>query len=210
VHWPEALVNEGVLPRDVFGNKLEALDAIRMQNEVFIALLPAIGETWRIKIAALELINIEAAEAHLQTMIDKVKAESMGSQHDLNMILDDQEGMEVRLEEAEDWWPNRHDRVVPRLLPSGMMEEPGSFRAEFLHHTQLSTIQRSFQLALEAVRHKKGAYDLAIRLGCVAMSSKHIKDEDIGKVYKKEVFQKSIDGPIGLDVKKWWVKPLNL
>jgi hypothetical protein len=203
VHWPETLINEGISPRDVFGNKLETLDAIRMQNEVYIALDPNVGGTWRIKIAAAQMENIEAAEAHLRTMIDRVKAESMGLQHTLNMILDDQEGMEVCLEEAEEWWPNHHDRIVPRLLPSGMMDKPGSFRAEILHYTQLSKIQRSFQLALEAVRHKKGAYDLAIRLGCLAMSSKHMKDEEIGKVYKKEVFQKSIDGSVGLEVKKW-------
>jgi hypothetical protein len=174
-----------------------------MHNEVFIALIPTIGDTWQIEIAAAEMDNIQAAEAHLRTMIDRVKAESMGLQHTLNMILDDQEGMEVRLEEAEAWWPNLHDRIVPRLLPNGMMEVPGSFRAEILHYTQLSKIQRSFQLALEAVRHKKGAYDLAIRLGCLAMSSKHIKDDQIGNVYKKEAFQKSIDGPVGVEIKKW-------
>jgi hypothetical protein len=202
VPWPEALVNEGIPPRDVFGNKLEALDAIRTQNKVFIALLPTISEIWQIKIAAYELNNIEAAGTHLRTMIDKVKAESMGLQYSLNIILNDQKGMDVCLEEAEDWWPNHHDRNLPRSLPSGMMEEPGSFRGEILHFTQLSKIQRSFQLALEAVRHKKGAYDLAIRLGCLAMSSKHMTDDEIDNVYKKEVFQKSIDGKVGLDVKK--------
>lgn len=39
-------------------------------------------------------------------MIDKVKAEEMGQHHTLNMILDDQEGMEVELKEADTWWPN--------------------------------------------------------------------------------------------------------
>jgi hypothetical protein len=39
-------------------------------------------------------------------MIDKVKAEAMGLQHTLNMILDDQEGVDVELEEADAWWPN--------------------------------------------------------------------------------------------------------
>jgi hypothetical protein len=67
--------------------------------------------------------NIEAAEAHLKTMIDKVKAETMGLQHTLNMILDDQEGMEVELEEADAWWPNLcvnclHELHVRRTLTS--------------------------------------------------------------------------------------------
>ncbi|KAF1835518.1 hypothetical protein BDW02DRAFT_548101 [Decorospora gaudefroyi] len=203
VHWPESLTNQGISPRDVFNNKLEALDAIRMQNEVFIVLLPTSGESWNIKIAGKQMVNIDAAEAHLTTMIDKVKVEAMGNHHTLNIVLDDQEGMKVILEEAEAWWPNHHDSVVPRLLPSGMMEIPGSFRGEIMHFTQLSKIQRSFQWALEAARHKKGSYDFAIRLGCLAMSSKQIKADEIGKIYKKEIFQKSIDSSVDLDIKKW-------
>jgi hypothetical protein len=205
VSWPEALSNQEIAPRDVFGNKLEHLDDIRTQNEVFITLLPKLDGVWQIEIVAAELANIEAAEAHLETMIEKVRAEHRGLQHELNMILDDQEGLEVILEEADSWWPNHNDRVVPRLLPSGMMDEPGSFRQEILHFTQLSKIQRSVQLALEAVRHRKGAYDMAIRLGCLAISSKHIKDDQIGKVFKKEVFVRSINGSVGLEVKKWYV-----
>jgi hypothetical protein len=51
------------------------------------------------------MARIEAAEAHLTTMIDKVKADAMGLHHELNMILDEQEGLEVELEEADAWWP---------------------------------------------------------------------------------------------------------
>lgn len=40
------------------------------------------------------------------TMIEKVKADAMGLQHVLNMIIDDKEGLEVVLEEADAWWPN--------------------------------------------------------------------------------------------------------
>jgi hypothetical protein len=39
-------------------------------------------------------------------MIDKVKAEELGQHLSLNMILDDQEGMEVELKKADTWWPN--------------------------------------------------------------------------------------------------------
>lgn len=166
---------------------------------------PKHDEVWQIEIVAAEMANIEAAEAHLATMIEKVRAEHMGLQHEINIIVDDQEGLEVILEEAEAWWPNFNDRVVPRLLPSEMMDAPGSFRQDSLHLTQLSQIQRSVQLALEAVRHKKGAYDMAIRLGCLALNSTHIKDDQIGKTYSKEVFVRSIDGKVGLEVKKWYM-----
>lgn len=97
----------------------------------------------------------------------------------------------------------RQDRIVPRLLPSGMMEPPGSFRGDIMHFTQLSKIQRSVQLALDAVRHKKGAYDMTIRLGCLALNSRQIKEDKIGNKYMKEVFLKSIDGSVGLEAKKW-------
>ncbi|KAI4686537.1 uncharacterized protein J4E84_005818 [Alternaria hordeiaustralica] len=130
VCWPEDLLNEGVTPRDVFDNKLEALNAIRTQNEVYITLLPTQNDVWQIEIQ-------------------------------------------------------------------------GNFRGEIMHFTQLSRIQHSFQLALEAVRHTKGAYDMAIRLGCLALSSRHIKEDKIGQKFGKEVFLKSINGPVTLEIKKW-------
>ncbi|KAI4625255.1 uncharacterized protein J4E87_005101 [Alternaria ethzedia] len=152
---------------------------------------------------ARDIARIEAAEAHLMTMIDKVKADAMGLQHVINMILDEKEGLEVVLEEADAWWPNLQDRVVPRLLSSGMMETSGSFRNEIMHFTQLSKIQHSIQLALEAVRHTKGAYDMAIRLGCLALSSRHIKEDKIGQKFGKDIFLKSINGPVTVEIKKW-------
>ncbi|CAN9459735.1 hypothetical protein CUC08_Gglean010604 [Alternaria sp. MG1] len=198
IHWPEDLINLNITPRDVFGNKLEKLDAIRTYDEVFISILSAQGDIGQIEIQ-------EAAEAHLKTMIDKVKAEEMGQHHTLNMILDDQEGMEVELKKADTWWPNLQDRVVPHLLPNNMMDPPGRFRGAFMHSKQLSKIQRSVQLALDAVRHKKGAYDMTICLGSLALNSRHIRENEIGKKYSKDVFLKSINGSVGLEVKKWLV-----
>lgn len=84
-----------------------------------------------------------------------------------------------------------------------MMETSGSFRNEIMHFTQLSKIQHSIQLALEAVRHTKGAYDMAIRLGCLALSSRHIKEDKIGQKFGKDIFLKSINGPVTVEIKKW-------
>ncbi|EOA81902.1 uncharacterized protein SETTUDRAFT_96874 [Exserohilum turcica Et28A] len=204
VRWPDELNDQEVSPRDVFNNKLEALDPIRMHNEVYIDCVRTRSSEWQIEIQAHEMANIEAAEAQLKTMIEKVKTDVMALQNTVNMILDDQEGLKVILERADPWWPNQEDRVVPRLLPSGIMDFPGSFRGELMHFTELSRIQHAFQLALEAVRHRKGAYDLVIRLGCLAIHSKRITENDIGKRYKKEAFLKSIDGSLQLSVKKWF------
>ncbi|KAH7385604.1 hypothetical protein BKA66DRAFT_583220 [Pyrenochaeta sp. MPI-SDFR-AT-0127] len=202
--WPESLSNQSITPRDVFGNKLERLDSLRMQDEVFITLLPAHYGIWTIEILGPNVINVEAAESHFLTIVEKICTESFGTQHSFNLILDDREGIDVVLEEAEMWWPNHNDRIVPRLLPHRMMDDPGSFRRESLHATYLSKLQNSFQLALEAVRQTKGAYDLTIRLGCLAISSKHVKDDKIGHISHKENFLKEIDGKVQLDVKKWF------
>lgn len=206
MNWPEYLSSESIAPRDAFGNKLEALDPIRMQDEVFITLLPVQDGIWTIEILGLDIMNVEAAENHFRTMVEKVRTESCDAQHTLNMILDDREGINVVLEEAETWWPNHNDRIVPRLVSHDMMDEPGSFRHESLHFRRLLKLQDSFQLALESIRQKKGAYNLAIRLGCVAMSSKHVKNDKVGYVSHKESFLKEVNGMIELDVKNWYVK----
>ena len=80
------------------------------------------------------------------------------------------------------------------------MDPPGRFRGAFMHSKQLSKIQRSVQLALDAVRHKKGAYDMTICLGSLALNSRHIRENEIGKKYSKDVFLKSINGSVGLEV----------
>jgi hypothetical protein len=202
VRWPTELDDRDISPRDVFSNKLEALDAIRTRDEVYINLLGNKSGDWQIEIQAPEIANLEAAEEHLKNMIEKVKAEEMGLYNTVSVVLDDQEGMEVIFKRTDAWWP-KTDRVVPRLLPNEMMDPPGSFRGEGLHPVQLSKIQRSFQLALEAVRHRKGAYDLAIRLGCLSLRSKQFKDADIGKKHKKEAFLRSIHGSLELGIERW-------
>lgn len=152
---------------------------------------------------AYDNANLAAAEEHLMTMIEKVKEEEMGAHNSLTIVLDDQEGIDVVLERAGSWWPKFEDPVVPRLLPSAMMNLPGSFRREPLHPAELSRIEHSFQEALESVRHRKGTYDMAVRLGCLAIRSKHIGDDDIGMKYDKELFLKSLDTSIWLDNKRW-------
>ena len=136
-------------------------------------------------------------------MIEKVKAGEMGIQNTTNMILDDQEGIEVVLERAASWWPKPEEWVIPRLLSSDMMELPGSFRREMLHPTKLSEIQHSFQLALEAARSQKGAYDLVIRLGCLAIHSRQIRGDKIGAKLERAAFLKDVDTKIRLDITRW-------
>jgi hypothetical protein len=158
---------------------------------------------WQVEILGLNIYNVEAAAERYRTMIEQARANTLGIQHALNMILDEGEGIEVVLEEAEDWWPNRADKIVPRLLSSPMMYEPGSFRRDGLHFTQLSAIQHSVSQALERVRGKRGSYDFAVRLGCLVLGSQKMPDDQIGRTFQKEEFFKAINSRVDLMIKKW-------
>jgi len=204
VNWPGELSDQPLTPRDVFGNKLERLDGLRMQDKVYITLLPvSLDGQWQLEILGYDSIDVDTAKEHLSTMIESVRAESLGVQEALNIILDEREGMDVELHRDDQWWPNHVDWIVPHLLPSAMMDEPGSFRQEGLHFKQLSSLQRAIKLALDKVRHKKGTYDFVVRLGCLALSSKDVRDDKVGMTFPKDSFLKQINGPIGMDVKKW-------
>ncbi|EFQ89709.1 hypothetical protein CFE70_002210 [Pyrenophora teres f. teres 0-1] len=203
ISWPEALLDQEINPRDIFKNKLEALDVIRTNNDVYIILSPGPGQAWQIEILGEDMDKVITAEAQVQTVIEKIQTDAAGFQHTVNIILDDREGITVILEEAELWWPNRNDRLVPRLLSHPLMDVPGAFRQDFLHYTQLKKIQSSFKASLEAVRYRKGSYDMAIRLGCLALSSKRAAEIPPGTTVEKEDFQKGIEGIFQLEVKRW-------
>jgi len=206
VTWPEDLTEHDppINPRDVFGNKLEGLDGLRMQDEVFINPdLKNQNGRWQLEIVGYDLAGVEVAEDHLNTMIEKVRVDAVGVQNMLNVILDQREGMAVELQRGEAWWPNCADTVIPRLLPSPMMDEPGSFRQDGIDRGQLAIIQESIKLALDSVRHRKGAYDFVVRLGCVALSSKQVKDDKIGEKYPTDKFLKMVNEKFEVDVKKW-------
>ncbi|KAF2034863.1 hypothetical protein EK21DRAFT_55491 [Setomelanomma holmii] len=203
VQWPEDLVNQSITPRDAFGNKLEALNALRMHLEVYISLLPSHGGVWQIEIVGYHKYNVQDAEERLNTMIDRVRADASGVQHAHNVILDEREGIDVELQQDESWWPNHVDNVVPRLLPSGLMDEPGTYRQEGLDATKLSGLRYSLKLALDNVRTRKGAYDFAVRLGCVALSSKHVQGDKIGQTFNRKDFLNNINTKVEIDIKKW-------
>ncbi|KAH9870555.1 hypothetical protein IAQ61_006031 [Plenodomus lingam] len=203
VDWPEDLRNYPITPRDAFGNKLEALNDLRMRDEVFITLLPNRNGLWQVEIKGFENKNVETAEAHYRIMIDKVRADTLGMQHNLNLILDGTEGLDVLLEEAEDWFPNRTDKIVPRLIHSPMMFQRGCFREDGLYPAQYAQIQRSIRQALEAVRRKKGSYDFAIRLGSLVLGSKNVSADHIGKTFQRDDFLHAVNSRVDLLVKKW-------
>lgn len=143
-------------------------------------------------------------------MIEKVRTEKCSLQQATNMVLDEREGIDVMLLRAEDWWPNRADSVVPRLLPSPMMDEPGSFREDGVDESQLIDIRDPIRRALETVSYKKGSYDFVVRLSCIALDSRKMGQDQIGKRHGKEKFIKSINGKVDLKPKRWFVTAHHL
>ena len=206
MEWPEALSSvdgQSFTPRDIFGNKLEALNKLRMQDKVWITLLLSNPGNWQVEIAGYDIRDVEAAKEHFTTMITKMRADTFGVQHAYNLILDWLEGMTVELQQCEGWWPNYTNRVVvPRLLPSIMMDDPGSSRRN-LYSVQMSGLKHAIKASLENVRHRQGTYDFAVRLGSLAISTRDIGDDKIGKTYSRETFLKDIDGSVKLQIKKW-------
>lgn len=158
---------------------------------------------WHFSIVGYTSMQVQNAQTHLQTMIDKVRLDMLEHETTLNLILDAREGIDVRLQYCEAWWPNKSDQVVPRLAPSGIMNNPGSFRQECMHHTQLSSIRQSLELALEKIRHRKGYYDFMVRLGSLVLSSKQVPTSKVGETFTKDKFNKEINRNIDLHVKKW-------
>lgn len=179
-----------------------------MQDEVWFTLdQDKSSGIWQITIAGHGQSHVKLAKDHLIAHLDQVWAETSGLSYAYHVILDQEEDYHVELQQNEDWWPNQVDRVVPRLLPSPPMNEPGAIRHRQggLAGIHLSRTQAAIKLALDKVRGRKGSYDFAVRLGCIALKAQHVSEDKIGKTFKKDVFLKEIDGKVELDVKKWQV-----
>lgn len=204
--WPQMFSEDSLSPRDVFGNKIERLDTLRMQDEVWFILDQDEAKKWKIVILGHGQSHVELAKEHLEAHLTQVRAETSGINYGCNVFLDRAEGNHVELQQNEEWWPNQVDRVVPRLLPGpSIMDEPGTFRRspEGLSAVHLSLAQSAIKLALDKVRGRKGSYDFAVRLGCIALKAKHVSEDKIGQTFKRDVFVRDIETKVELDVKKW-------
>lgn len=202
VRWSEELLNQPtpVTPRDVFGNKLEALDSIRAEDEVWITLLPHQDPPWQAEIQGFEMTNVELAEAHYGNLVRKAQIRRAGGSSSTTIILDEAEGSEIQLHEADGWWPNRAYKIVPCLLISPI-DGPGSFRSRPLHPLNITEIEQEFRRSLEAVRFEQGSFDLTIRFGSLCLDG--LEAKEIGKNYPLASFKKSIEGKVSCKTKKW-------
>lgn len=200
------------MPRDVFGNKLEALDTIRINDEVWITLLPHRDPPWQVEIQGMDRACVDRAEAHYRNMIQKVLTATERVSSTTNIILDESEGSKVqlsRLSTNEGWWPNKMHMIIPRLLVLPM--DVGNFRQETMDPEKLTEIEEGIRHALEGVRFDKGSYDLAIRFGCLCLDKLEEKEvqeimdspQNNGKTYPLQAFKNGIEGKVSCVVKKW-------
>jgi hypothetical protein len=206
VAWPQELLHAaGITPRDVFGNKLESLDSVRTDCEVFITLLTDRDNLppWQVEISGFNMDDVQTGAECYRNVIQKIMKQKFLGHEKVNMILDEIEGINVLIQKADEWWPRKNFKIVPRLLPAPMSDEPGTFRSEGLHFTQLAMIQHHIQRSLEAIRFERGSYDFAIRYGCLALSNFSI--DQIGNQYSVTRFMNGINTVVGCHVLKWFV-----
>jgi hypothetical protein len=175
-----------------------------MENEVFI--VP--NGFRKLEIFGADKERVEKAEQRINNMVQRWQG--IGGPLPVNMILDESEGIDVKIEAGDEWWPFPTDRwLVPRLITSPMMNLPGDFRndgLDGLHPTQLSTIQHAIQRALRRIRIEKAHYNFCVRFGCLTLlRSKRMTAAEVGKTYSKNTFLSSINSNVECEITRWYV-----
>jgi len=202
MNWPEDLIGAEVFPKEKLGPKLQMLDPIRMEHEVYI--WPA--GTQEFIIGGQDIENVHRAKERCRNLIDKICIETFKAPNDACFILDRDRGDVVVLEKAEGWWPYRYFLwITPRLLPDPSQDvRSRSQNDNYLHPTQLSFIQTVLINALDKVGYEQGNYDLSIYLGCVALLR---PDKTmVGMMHSKNKFKEAIaERHLACQTNKWCV-----
>ncbi|PSN72821.1 hypothetical protein BS50DRAFT_169458 [Corynespora cassiicola Philippines] len=208
VPWSEKLANctPPITPRDVFGNKLELLDPIRLSDEVYIVLSRTRDGGWPVEIMGYDMTRVEMAKQHYDNMVEKAANKHNNLMVPSNIVLDSREGDTVVLHEADEWWPDK-SRFTPRL-ETLLMNDPGSFRQDPVHFTQFDNLHQVIRKALDMIRYEKSTYDFSVRFGCITLSEgrdlKPFGTENPGITWSTQNFIAALDkGKINCEVKKW-------
>lgn len=173
------------------------MEGLCVQDEVYLSHVSG-----QFQLRASHPRNLEIAKVHLRTIFDTVR-DSKLDRSAFNLLLDYREGMDVTLEYHPCWWPRSNYEMMPRLLPSGMMEVPGTFRTNPISLSQLEQLQNAIERALIMAGRRKGAYDMAIRLGSLALDPNIVSAQKAGVSFPKDKFLREVSTTIEMDVKKW-------
>ncbi|KAF2739947.1 hypothetical protein EJ04DRAFT_604586 [Polyplosphaeria fusca] len=207
VDWPEDLLNDfNIFPTDalLFGHKLEHLDSIRVEEEVFISLSGNKDRPWELEIQGYDARHVEQGAQRYRTMIEKVRIRKLGGldANTVNIVLDAGEGDQIQLQRPDDWWPTKGG-IVPRLIYNNTMDPPGSFRYHSRSYSdEVASVLTSVCRTLDTLRFEQGSYDFAVRLGCVGLEG--LSENEVNKKYPLKAFLKSIDSDIvSPKIKDW-------
>jgi hypothetical protein len=200
VPWPEELLapDINITPRDAFNNKLEALNIIRITDEVYITLLR--GQDWKVEIQGFEKAKVDAAEEHYRNMIKKITMRRTGTSIPVIAILDEAEGTNVILSKPQAWWPLLDGQYVPHLKTC-LMDDPGRFRHRLPHPLIIKDVEDEICRAIEAIRYEPGAYDFAIRLGCICLTG--LRNPPLGVEQSVVSFKRAIQGIATCVTRRW-------
>ncbi|KAF2019000.1 hypothetical protein BU24DRAFT_326190, partial [Aaosphaeria arxii CBS 175.79] len=199
--WPKDLTEANITPQICFGNKLDSLNPIRVNDEVWISCRSVPPGRFAIDIQGFEQEHVEIAQEHFENMVANARSRQLMGLMILNVILDSKEGTEVILEDpaAQAWWPSKDGKVVPRLLTTPL--DMGDFRTTVLHPMQIVEIQKFVHQSLTLIRCQRGTYSMKINFGCVALGGEKLPA--IGTKHPLASFVKGINGPAEVMPKKW-------
>lgn len=160
----------------------------------------------QLEIRGSDINRARSAEQRILVLFEKVRLKTNNKNaYPEYVLLDEREASEdgVIYEQTRSWWPDRLTHpIVPRLLRCALTRsQPGEYWQDLPYDEQYK-IQSEFKRALDVARYEKGAYDLCIRFGCLALK------EDISRIgtkSEKDVFMKNIIQKKELDcvVKHW-------
>ncbi|ORY13515.1 hypothetical protein BCR34DRAFT_480841 [Clohesyomyces aquaticus] len=204
VDWPKELRESGFDPMSVFGPGLAALDSIRTEDEVFIAMCPHRGTVLQIEFQAYDEDHLASALERFRNMVRKVQDKSRLAEDPINIILDEAEGSGVALKKIPDWWPSNTHSLFPQLVPINLIDGArGEFRKQSLGAQTLRDIQNYIVQVLEVKKFEQGSYDLAVRYGCLSLGGQGM-EKQVGHTFSQAQYLNGIKQKVSCIVNKWF------
>ncbi|CAI6238966.1 unnamed protein product [Periconia digitata] len=201
VEWPSDLRENDppILPKDVFGTKLEGLDDIRLDEEVWIT--PCKQPLWAVQFQSFSEAHVVAAMERYTRLILKIQNQSYGNLESLNLVLDAHEGGQVFLHEAPGWSPDRLNTITPRIIKDALLAEPETIDDS----DDITRIQKALRISLDAIIYDRAHYDFSIRHGLFVLRSSNKMNPkiEIGKTYSTEQCIKFLKETEACDTKRW-------
>ena len=186
----------GILPRDVLGINLEALDSIRMESEVYIILLASVTDGHpTLRIMGQDQAKASAAKQHVENFMAQLDAKFF-----------EVEALHICLVETGDqvWLYNYRNRPND---PPGVGIKLRGTEAEnraaildqsmidaFIDDQLLALMKHRIGRSLDAIRHQKKTFSMNVHLGVFILTGAICEDRIL---YSHEEFIKLMENAEG-------------